>query len=114
MKEQSYTIYGDGNNRMLVTNLNHIGTYVARIIADPRTLNHAVIIWEDEPTQLETREIGERVSGEGDALKAKRIYVCRSFQYRKNPFSAMLCIGLCGCSQAKARRREGSECQRPE
>ncbi|KAJ8501666.1 hypothetical protein ONZ51_g438 [Trametes cubensis] len=75
MKEQSYTIYGDGNNRMLVTNLNHIGTYVARIIADPRTLNHAVIIWEDEPTQLETREIGERVSGEGDALKAKRIYV---------------------------------------
>ncbi|KAI0657640.1 NAD-P-binding protein [Cubamyces menziesii] len=75
MKEQSYTIYGDGNNRMLVTDLNHIGTYVARIIADPRTLNHAVIIWEDEPTQLETREIGERVSGEGDALKAKRIYV---------------------------------------
>ncbi|KAI0333234.1 NAD(P)-binding protein [Cubamyces sp. BRFM 1775] len=69
------TVYGDGDDRMLVTDLNHIGTYVARIIADPRTLNQAVIIWEDEVTQLETREIGERVSGEGDALKAKRIYV---------------------------------------
>ncbi|KAH9888499.1 NAD-P-binding protein [Cubamyces lactineus] len=75
LKDRINTIWGDGNNRMLVTNLNRIGTYVARIIADPRTLNHAVMIWEDEPTQLETREIGERVSGEGDALKAQRIYV---------------------------------------
>ncbi|KAI0333236.1 NAD-P-binding protein [Cubamyces sp. BRFM 1775] len=75
LKTQLNTLYGEGNNRMLVTDLNHIGTYVARIIADPRTLNQAVIVWEDEPTQLETHEIGERLSGEGDALKAKRVYV---------------------------------------
>ncbi|KAH9889067.1 NAD-P-binding protein [Cubamyces lactineus] len=75
LKERLDTVYGDGNDRMLVTNFNRIGTYVARIIADPRTLNHAVMIWEDEPTQMEAREIGERISGEGDALRAKRIYV---------------------------------------
>ncbi|KAI8978174.1 NAD-P-binding protein [Trametes punicea] len=75
MKASSYEVYGAGDDRMLLTDLNHIGTYVARIVADPRTLNHAVIVWEDERTQLEGHEIGERTSGEGDALKAKRVYV---------------------------------------
>ncbi|KAJ8455414.1 hypothetical protein ONZ51_g12470 [Trametes cubensis] len=75
MKTRSHTVYGPGNDKTLVTDLKHIGTYVARVVADPRTLNQAVIIWEDEVTQLEAHEIGERVSGEGDALKAKRVYV---------------------------------------
>ncbi|KAI0334655.1 hypothetical protein GY45DRAFT_1427116 [Cubamyces sp. BRFM 1775] len=42
LKERLDTVYGDGNGRMLATNFNRIGTYVAWIIADPRTLNHAV------------------------------------------------------------------------
>ncbi|KAI0657637.1 NAD-P-binding protein [Cubamyces menziesii] len=75
MKTASYEVYGAGDNRMLMTDLDHIGTYVARIVADPRTLNQAVIVWEDERTQLEMHEIGESVSGEGDTLKAKRVYV---------------------------------------
>ncbi|TBU25824.1 hypothetical protein BD311DRAFT_808870 [Dichomitus squalens] len=48
-----------------------IGKYVARIITDPRTLNHAVILWEDEVSLEEAHEIGERVSGEGD-VRARR------------------------------------------
>ncbi|KAI9058256.1 NAD-P-binding protein, partial [Trametes sanguinea] len=75
MKTLSHTVFGQGDNKMLLTNLDHIGTYVARIVADSRTLNQAVIVWEDERTQLEVHEIGERASGEGDALKAERIYV---------------------------------------
>ena len=60
---------------MLLINLEHIGTWVARIIADPRTLNQAVIAWEDEVTANVAHDIGERVSGDGDALKAQRFYV---------------------------------------
>ncbi|OSC98809.1 NAD-P-binding protein [Trametes coccinea BRFM310] len=75
IKAQSHTIFGKGDNKVLMTDLDHIGTYVARIVADPRTLNHAVMVWEDERTQLEQHEIGERESGEGEALKAKRVYV---------------------------------------
>ncbi|OSC98812.1 NAD-P-binding protein [Trametes coccinea BRFM310] len=75
MKALTYEIYNNGGAKMLLTARDHIGTYVARIIADSRTLNNAVIIWEDERTQLEQHEIGERASGEGDALEAKRIYV---------------------------------------
>ncbi|KAI0764288.1 NAD-P-binding protein [Trametes elegans] len=69
------SIYGDGNDKMLVTDLRHIGTYVARILADPRTVNHAVMVWEDEVTQLQAHEIGEAASGEADVIKAKRKYV---------------------------------------
>ncbi|KAI0359478.1 NAD-P-binding protein [Trametes cingulata] len=74
-KESTYEVHGDGTKKMLVTDLRHIGTYVARIVADPRTLNQAVIVWEDEVTDLEAHEIGERISGEADMLKAKRVIV---------------------------------------
>ncbi|KAI9063942.1 NAD-P-binding protein [Trametes sanguinea] len=76
-KEQSYLLFNDGEAKMLLTNLDHIGSYVARIVADPRTLNHAVIVWEpeDERTQLEQHEIGARISGEGEAMRAKRVKV---------------------------------------
>ncbi|RDX46057.1 NAD(P)-binding protein [Lentinus brumalis] len=74
-KEMSWSIYGTGESKNLLTNLHHIGTWVARIIADPRTLNKNVIIWEDEVTQKDAHEIGARVSGDGDALREKRIYV---------------------------------------
>ncbi|KAI0764287.1 NAD-P-binding protein [Trametes elegans] len=69
------SIYGDGHNKMLVTDLRHIGTYVARILADPRTVNQVVIVWEDEVTQLQAHEIGEAASGEADTARAKRKYV---------------------------------------
>ena len=80
VKEMTWKIYGDGSARNLVTHNQHIGKYVVRIIADPRTLNHAVIVWEDEVSQREAHEIGERVSEEGDALKDKRIVVSASLR----------------------------------
>ncbi|KAI0765605.1 NAD-P-binding protein [Trametes elegans] len=75
MKALLNEVHGAGHGRMLVTDLNHIGAFVARIVTDPRTLNRAVIVWEDELTQLDAHEIGERVSGDAEALKAQRIYV---------------------------------------
>lgn len=77
MKELSYTLV-NGEARNLVTNRDHIGTFVARIVADPRTLNNAVIIWEDEVTQNAVHELGEELSGDGYKLKAKRVYVSDS------------------------------------
>ena len=75
VKEMTWGVYGDGEARNLVTNREHIGTYVARILADPRTVNQAVVIWEDEVRQGDAHALGERVSGEGGALKEKRIAV---------------------------------------
>ena len=73
--KMSRNIYGAGDDKNMVTDLNNIGTWVARIIADPRTINKLVQIWEDEVTQIEAREIGERVSGDGEQLRAQRAYV---------------------------------------
>ncbi|KAI1783501.1 NAD-P-binding protein [Ganoderma leucocontextum] len=75
--KMSRHVYGAGDSRTLLTDLGHVGTYVARIIADPRTLGRDVQVWEDERTQLEAREIGERVSCDGDALKVLRVPVTR-------------------------------------
>ncbi|TBU26454.1 hypothetical protein BD311DRAFT_444503 [Dichomitus squalens] len=71
----THLIAGTGEARTLVTDLRRIGLYVARIVADPQTLNHPVIAWDEEVQSLRAHEIGERVSGEGDAMKAKRIYL---------------------------------------
>ncbi|KAI0644860.1 NAD-P-binding protein [Trametes meyenii] len=62
-KQKTYEIHHTGTQKVLVTDHRHIGTYVARIIADPRTLNQAVVIWEDEVAQLQAHEIGERRGG---------------------------------------------------
>ncbi|OBZ72583.1 hypothetical protein A0H81_07784 [Grifola frondosa] len=70
-----YEVFGAGDKKMLVSNVEHVGDYLARIIGDDRTLNKAVIVWEDEVSLLQAKEIGERVSGEGEALKALRVYV---------------------------------------
>ncbi|KAI0706011.1 NAD-P-binding protein [Cerioporus squamosus] len=75
VKAMTWAIHGTGESKNLLTNLHHIGTWVARIIADPRTLNKYVIIWEDVVKQKDAHEIGARVSGDGDALRAKRIQV---------------------------------------
>ncbi|KAI0692308.1 NAD-P-binding protein [Cerioporus squamosus] len=68
-KSLTYRIAGSGKIPILLTYNGHIGTFVARIIADPRTLNQAVIVWEDSASQLDAQEIGARVSGDGEKLK---------------------------------------------
>ena len=77
LKPMSYEIFGGGEKKFLVTDLVQIGTFVAKIVADERTLNQYVIIWEDELTQKEVKSIGEKYSGEEEALKAARIHVGR-------------------------------------
>ena len=74
-KQGSWSIYGTGEAKNLYINLEHIGAWVARIIADPRTLNKQVIVWEEEATQKDLFELGVRFSGDGEALRAKRINV---------------------------------------
>ena len=74
IKTFSWQIHGDGQARVLVSDVYNIGTYVTRIIADARTLDQSVIVWEEEVTQSAAHELGERLSGDGN-LKAKRIYV---------------------------------------
>ncbi|KAI0918061.1 hypothetical protein AcW1_007035 [Taiwanofungus camphoratus] len=73
----SHEFYGAGDKKMLATNADHIGDYVAKIVVDDRTLNQYVIIWEDEVTLAEAWEIAQKVSGEGDAMKAKTVHVSR-------------------------------------
>lgn len=68
----SYEIYGTGDKKLLLTDLNNIGKFVARILADERTLNQYVIVWEDELTWLEVKAICEQQSGEEDLLRSKR------------------------------------------
>lgn len=79
----SYEIYGTGDKKLLLTDLNNIGKFVARILADERTLNQYVIVWEDELTWLEVKAICEQQSGEEDLLRSKRTTVrCpRSSEY---------------------------------
>ncbi|KAH9856818.1 NAD-P-binding protein [Lenzites betulinus] len=71
-KAMTYELHGTGKQSYLLTNREHIGMFVARIIADPRTLNKAVIVWEDEVAEEDAHALGERLSGEEAALKAKR------------------------------------------
>ncbi|KAH6893389.1 hypothetical protein B0T10DRAFT_546635 [Thelonectria olida] len=57
-------VYGDGNLPTAVTDLRDIGTYVARIIADPRTLNAAVFAYNEIQTQEQILSLLESLSGE--------------------------------------------------
>jgi NmrA-like family len=56
--------YGDGEIKSAVTNRRHIGDFVSRIIADPRTLNQYVFAYDDEVSQKEIYEICGRIAGE--------------------------------------------------
>ncbi|RPD52588.1 NAD-P-binding protein [Lentinus tigrinus ALCF2SS1-6] len=100
----SRSLYGGGESKNLLTNLHHIGTWVARIIADPRTINKSVIVWEDEVLHKDTQELGARVSGDGDALRAKRVEVSEEeikkqiadgqVLYDKDPMDFKLSVSL--------------------
>ena len=66
------SVYGTGEHKNLVTDLRHIGAWVARIVADPRTLNRKVVIWDDERPVSAAHAAGERLSGEGGAMREMR------------------------------------------
>ncbi|KAL2828841.1 hypothetical protein BJY01DRAFT_261444 [Aspergillus pseudoustus] len=58
------TIHAGGNTPTLLTDLRDIGRFVARIIADPRTLNQSVYTWSDLLTENEIFALMEDLSGE--------------------------------------------------
>ncbi|PCH44151.1 NAD(P)-binding protein, partial [Wolfiporia cocos MD-104 SS10] len=80
---RSHQIFGDGNKKNLLTDVEHVGAWVARIVADERTLNQYIIVWEDEKTLLEAQEIGERVSGDGEFIRSKRTKVSQEELYAR-------------------------------
>ncbi|TDL14208.1 hypothetical protein BD410DRAFT_846248, partial [Rickenella mellea] len=75
--ERFTKIYGGGDVKSAFTDLRDIGTFVARIIDDPRTLNHYVFIWGEEATKRQILDIAENyeysvwVRGDNVIEKAK-------------------------------------------
>ncbi|QBZ57683.1 hypothetical protein PoMZ_02618 [Pyricularia oryzae] len=63
-------IIGTGDVPIAFSNLRSIGTHVARILADPRTINKYVHIWDEVLTMHQVVETLEEVSGE----KVERVY----------------------------------------
>lgn len=60
----SNAIFGTGDVKIGFTDLSDIGRYVARIIADPRTLNKKVYVHGELHTQREAIALVEKLSGE--------------------------------------------------
>ncbi|KAH9216150.1 hypothetical protein DL95DRAFT_460444 [Leptodontidium sp. 2 PMI_412] len=58
------TITGSGNVECAMTDKRDIGRYVARIIADPQTLNRSVFLYNEIWTQNKLFDLVERLSGE--------------------------------------------------
>ncbi|KAI1410361.1 NAD(P)-binding protein [Hypoxylon sp. FL1857] len=68
---------GDGTIPIAYTDLADIGTYVAKIIADPRTLNKKVFAYTDVLSTNQATELMEELSGETvirDKLSAEEIF----------------------------------------
>ncbi|OTA94710.1 hypothetical protein M434DRAFT_253549 [Hypoxylon sp. CO27-5] len=57
-------IIGDGNLPWALTDNRDIGRYVAKIIADPRTLNKSVFIYSQVWTQNDVFNLLEKITGE--------------------------------------------------
>lgn len=57
------TVYGSGDVRTAITDLRDIGPFVARIIADERTLNRYVFAWGEEVSQNESITLAEKLLG---------------------------------------------------
>lgn len=74
-------IPGDGNVPAAFASLQDVGLFVAKIIADPRTLNTKVFAYTDVLTANQVYDIMEDMSGE----KVIRKYVSRSALSAKNP-----------------------------
>ncbi|KAF7557002.1 hypothetical protein G7Z17_g1003 [Cylindrodendrum hubeiense] len=62
--ETSDGIAGDGNVPIAFIDLRDVGVYVARIIADPRTLNRMVLAYDEVLTHNQLYDQVEQVSGE--------------------------------------------------
>jgi nucleoside-diphosphate-sugar epimerase len=62
----------DGNVPSALADIRDVGRYVARVIADPRTLNKRVHVYNEVLTRNQVYDLVEKLSGE----KLERKYVC--------------------------------------
>lgn len=61
----------DGNVPVAVAEITDIGRYVAKVIADPRTLNKRVFVYNETYTQNQLYDLVEKLTG----TKIPRSYV---------------------------------------
>lgn len=54
----------DGNVPIALADIGDIGRYVAKVIADPRTLNKRVFVYNEIYTQNQVYNLVEKLSGE--------------------------------------------------
>ena len=55
---------GDRQQKLLVSTIESIGLFMARIVADPRTLNQTVIVYDTEVSLSEAWALGAEMTGE--------------------------------------------------
>lgn len=75
----SRTFVGAGDVKTAVTSRVDIGRFIARILADPRTLNRHVFCHAEEVTQTEVYQIAEEISGENFGLVKNQVRNTLSF-----------------------------------
>lgn len=63
VKAMTSANWGTGDVKTAITDRNDIGQYVARILADSRTLNRYVFVWAEEVTLNEVIALAEKVLG---------------------------------------------------
>jgi hypothetical protein len=97
-----WRFYGKGDKKSAVTDLNHIGDFVARIIDDDRTLNKWVYIWEDELTLAEAWATAEHVIGPEWLQEKTDVSVLFSV-YMGIFLTSAGCVGLSGGFAAGSR-----------
>ncbi|TRM70572.1 hypothetical protein BD626DRAFT_30637 [Schizophyllum amplum] len=73
LADMTREVVGTGDVPLALTNLSHIGDYVARVIKDDRTLNQTVFIWEDEKTQNQGWAHTERRLGSDFVQQKKKV-----------------------------------------
>ncbi|RWA05231.1 hypothetical protein EKO27_g9877 [Xylaria grammica] len=71
----------DGNVPSALADIRDVGRYVARVIADPRTLNKRVHVYNEVLTRNQVHDLVEKLSGE----KLERKYVCLPIPPRDCP-----------------------------
>ncbi|TRM68620.1 hypothetical protein BD626DRAFT_394932 [Schizophyllum amplum] len=78
LADVSFRFLGSGTVPTAGTDLHHIGDYVALILADARTLNQTVFVWEDHVTEADLFRIAEEKCGDGEGLRKLTVKVPES------------------------------------
>ena len=84
-------IVGDGNTPSACTHVRDIGRYVARVIADPCTVNKSVFTYSEVFTPEEVFAMVERLSGEALERKYVRWSCCLAGVLERAHISDMCC-----------------------